>query len=120
MLRYHVKKRTRDFSTANLSKPAPRPSLQLDGGVAAGMIPRPADATPALARITYPSTRLANVKDLKVDVAVQIQYPDKDSPGVIIKPGRNVEGALSLTATSSPSRRFAERMLRNSILARSS
>ena len=110
MLRYHVKKRTRDFSTANLLKPAPRPILQLDGGVAGGMIPRPADATPALARITYPSTRLANVKDLKVDVAVQIQYPDKDSPGVIIKPGRNVEGALSLTATSSPSRRCAERI----------
>jgi len=34
---------------------------------------------------------------------VQIQYPDKDSPGVIIKPGRKVEGALGLTATSSPS-----------------
>jgi len=32
--------------------------------VAAGMIPGRADATPALARITYPSTRLANVKDL--------------------------------------------------------
>jgi hypothetical protein len=110
MLRYHVKKRTRDFSTANLLKPAPRPILQLGGGVAGGMIPRPADATPALARITYPSTRLANVKDLKVDVAVQIQYPDKDSPGVIIKPGRKVEGALGLTATSSPSRRFAERI----------
>ena len=103
MLRYHVKKRTRDFSTANLSKPGPRPILQLGGGVAGGMIPRPADATPALARITYPSTRLANVKDLKVDVAVQIQYPDKDSPGVINKPGRKVEGALGLTATSSPS-----------------
>jgi arsenite oxidase small subunit len=38
-----------------------------------------------LARITYPSTRLANVKDLKVDGPLQIQYPDKDSPGVIIK-----------------------------------
>jgi arsenite oxidase small subunit len=59
--------------------------------VAAGMIPRPADAAPALARITYPSARLANVTDLKVDVAVQIQYPDKDSPGVIIKLGRNAE-----------------------------
>ena len=49
--------------------------------VAAGVMPRRADATPALARITYPSTRLANVKDLKTDNPVQIQYPDKDSPG---------------------------------------
>jgi len=62
--------------------------------VAAGVMPRRADATPALARITYPSTRLANVKDLKVDGPVQIQYPDKDSPGVIIKLGRNVEGGV--------------------------
>ena len=53
-----------------------------------------ADATPALARITYPSTKLANVKDLKVDAPVQIQYPDKDSPGVIIKLGRKVEGGV--------------------------
>src|SRR6516162_2427096 len=35
--------------------------------VAAGIIPQRADATPALARITYPSTKLVNVKDLKVD-----------------------------------------------------
>ena len=48
--------------------------------VAAGVMPRRADATPALARITYPSTRLANVKDLKIDHPVQIAYPDKDSP----------------------------------------
>ena len=40
--------------------------------VAAGMIPRRADATPALARIAYPSTKLANVKDLKTDSPVQI------------------------------------------------
>ena len=35
--------------------------------VVAGIIPQRADATPALARITYPSTKLVNVKDLKVD-----------------------------------------------------
>ena len=39
--------------------------------VAAGIIPQHADATPALARITYPSTKLANVKDLKVDNPVR-------------------------------------------------
>src|SRR5271163_3090906 len=86
------------------------------------MIPGRADATPALAPITYPSTRLADVKDLKVDVAVQIQYPDQDSPGVIVKLGRRVEGGVGSdgdivafstlcphkairSATSSPTRR---------------
>jgi arsenite oxidase small subunit len=59
--------------------------------VATGVIPRGSDATPALARITYPSTRLANVRDLMVDHPLQIQYPDNDSPGVIIKLGRRVE-----------------------------
>jgi len=59
--------------------------------LAAGAISRDARATPALARVTYPSTRLANVKDLKVDQPLQIQYPDKDSPGVLIKPGRKVD-----------------------------
>lgn len=62
--------------------------------VAGSIAPRHAEATPALARITYPSTKLVNVKDLKVDDPVQIQYPDKDSPGVIIKLGRKVEGGV--------------------------
>jgi arsenite oxidase small subunit len=62
--------------------------------VAADMIPRRAAATPALARVSYPSTKLVNVKDLKADDPVQIQYPDKDSPGVIIKLGRTVEGGV--------------------------
>jgi arsenite oxidase small subunit len=62
--------------------------------VAAGAMPRSADATPALARITYPSTKLVNIKDLKIDQPIQIAYPDKDSPGVIIKLGRKVEGGV--------------------------
>lgn len=61
--------------------------------VAAGALaPTPADAAPALARVSYPSNRLANVKDLKVDQPVDITYPDKDSPGVLLKLGRAVEG----------------------------
>ena len=61
----------------------------------AAAIARDARGTPALARVTYPSTRLANVKDLKLDQPVQIQYPDKDSPGVIIKLGHKVDGGQS-------------------------
>ena len=62
--------------------------------VAAGAMPRSTDATPALARITYPSTKLLNIKALKIDEPVQIAYPDKDLPGVIIKLGRKVEGGV--------------------------
>ncbi len=62
--------------------------------VAAGIVPRRADATPALARINYPSAKLANVKDLKTDQPAQIAYPDKNSPGVVIKIGRKVEGGV--------------------------
>jgi arsenite oxidase small subunit len=62
--------------------------------VAAGMAPRRGDATPALARITYPSSKLANIKDLQIDHPVQIHYPDKDSPGVIIKLGTKVDGGV--------------------------
>ncbi len=39
---------------------------------AVGAMPRRAEATPALARITYPSVRLANLTELKVDQPVQI------------------------------------------------
>ena len=60
--------------------------------VAAAALPDAAEATPALARVTYPSQRLGNVKDLAVDQPVQITYPDKDSPGVLLKLGRRVEG----------------------------
>jgi arsenite oxidase small subunit len=62
--------------------------------VAAGVTSRRAESTPALARVTYPSTKLANVKDLKADEPVQIRYPDKDSPGVIIKLGTKVDGGV--------------------------
>ena len=37
-----------------------------------------ASAAPANAQIDYPSNKLANVKDLKVNVPVEIEYPDKD------------------------------------------
>jgi len=63
--------------------------------VAAGSLPAGrAEATPSLARVTYPSQRLANVKDLKVDQPVEISYPDKASPGVLLKLGRRVDGGV--------------------------
>jgi len=62
--------------------------------VAVGAMPAPADATPSLARVSYPTQRIGNVKDLKVDQPVEITYPDKDSPGVLLKLGRRVEGGV--------------------------
>ena len=61
-------------------------------GVGATVVPRSeAQAAPSLARVNYPTKRLANVKDLKVDQPVEITYPDADSPGVLLKLGRPVE-----------------------------
>jgi arsenite oxidase small subunit len=61
-------------------------------GVAATVLPvGEAQAAPSLARVNYPTKRLANVKDLKVDQPVDITYPDADSPGVLLKLGRPVE-----------------------------
>lgn len=61
------------------------------GGVAATVMPAgKAKAAPAPARVDYPSTRLANVADLKVDEPVDVAYPDDDSPGVLLKLGTPV------------------------------
>ena len=62
--------------------------------VATGMVSSTAQATPSLARVTYPSQRIGTVKDLKVDQPADINYPDGDSPGVLLKLGRRVEGGV--------------------------
>jgi arsenite oxidase small subunit len=65
------------------------------GAAATATLPMgPAKAAPSLALVTYPEARLAHIKDLKVDEAVEISYPDKDSPGVLLKLGTAVEGGV--------------------------
>lgn len=60
-------------------------------GVAASQISTPqAQAAPAAARVNYPSNRLANLRDLKVDEPFDVAYPDQDAPGVLIKLGKRV------------------------------
>ena len=60
-------------------------------GVAAAQISTPqAKAAPATARVNYPSNRLANLRDLKVDEPLNVAYPDQDAPGVLIKLGTRV------------------------------
>ncbi|MGA7489052.1 MAG: arsenate reductase (azurin) small subunit [Xanthobacteraceae bacterium] len=60
------------------------------GMAAATVVPAPAESAPAPARVEYPSNRLANVRDLKVDEPVNVSYPDRDAPGVLLKLGRRV------------------------------
>lgn len=60
-------------------------------GVAVSQIPMSqAQAGPPPALVDYPSNRLANVGDLKVDEPLSVAYPDADAPGVLIKFGKRV------------------------------
>jgi arsenite oxidase small subunit len=61
-------------------------------GIATVVGPSPSKAAVPLARVVYPSRKLANIKDLKTDEPVDIAYPDADSPGVLLKLGKAVEG----------------------------
>ena len=44
------------------------------------------------ALLDYPTSRLTNIKDLKVNEPMEVAYPDADAPGVLIKLGKAVEG----------------------------
>jgi arsenite oxidase small subunit len=61
-------------------------------GVATAVGATTARADVPLARVNYPSQKLGNVKDLKVDEPMDITYPDADSPGVLVKLGKAVDG----------------------------
>lgn len=65
-------------------------SVAAVGAAAATITTREAKAAPASARINYPSNRLANVSDLKVNEPFNVSYPDGDAPGVLIKLGTRV------------------------------
>jgi arsenite oxidase small subunit len=77
-----------------------RQFLKGSGAAAAGAVAAtvatsaPARATPAPARIDYPSDRLANIAELEVNEPFDVGYPDADSPGVLLKLGREVEGGV--------------------------
>jgi arsenite oxidase small subunit len=61
---------------------------------AAAVIPQRAEAKAPLARVAYPSNRLANVGDLEPNTPLQVAYPDSDAPGVLIKLGSKVPGGV--------------------------
>ncbi len=63
------------------------------GAAAATVLPTaPARAQTAMAMVDYPSARLANLSDLKVNEPINIAYPDAASPGVLMKLGTPVQG----------------------------
>lgn len=62
-------------------------------GAAAGTFAAPTSAqAQALAMVSYPSNRLANLADLVPNEPIDIAYPDADSPGILIKLGSPVDG----------------------------
>jgi len=64
--------------------------LAAAGAAAAAVVSTKAKAAPPSARVDYPSNRLANVHDLKVDEPFQVNYPDGEAPGVLLKLGKRV------------------------------
>ena len=60
------------------------------GAAAAGVPIGEAKAAAPSARVNYPSNRLANIADLKVNEPLSVNYPDNDAPGVLLKLGTRV------------------------------
>jgi arsenite oxidase small subunit len=67
-------------------------ALATAGIAATTALPHAGSAAPSPARVDYPSKRLANVSQLKPNAPMEISYPDRDSPGVLIKLGTRVAG----------------------------
>ena len=68
--------------------------LAAAGAAVSTLAPNPAKASPPAARVDYPSNRLANVSDLKVNEPLTVSYPDGDAPGVLLKLGKRVSGGV--------------------------
>lgn len=64
------------------------------GAAASSVLPAGQAKAQSLARVDYPSNRLANIADLTVDQPLDIAYPDADSPGVLLKLGQAVQGGV--------------------------
>ncbi len=76
------------------------------------VLPREAKAEPRPGLVRYPSNRLGNVKDLKVNEPMSVSYPDEDAPGVLLKLGQRVasgagpDGDIVGFASSCPHKGF--------------
>jgi len=63
------------------------------GAATAAVVPQ-GTAHAAAGRISYPSNKLAHIKELRVDEPLDIAYPDDESPGVLVKLGKSVPGGV--------------------------
>ena len=64
------------------------------GAAVATVSASPAEAAAAAAQLDYPSNKLGNVADLVVNEPIDIDYPDADSPGILLKLGQAVDGGV--------------------------
>lgn len=64
------------------------------GAAVSTVSPSRAEAAAGAAQLDYPSNRLGNVADLVVNEPMDIEYPDADSPGILLKLGEPVEGGV--------------------------
>lgn len=62
------------------------------GAAAAAFVAQPARRAQAAARVDVPIERLANIADIALNEPLPVNYPDADSPGVLLKLGQPVEG----------------------------
>jgi arsenite oxidase small subunit len=66
-------------------------ALSLSGAACSLLRSQPAVANGHSGTNIYPSNRIGNIKDLKVDAPIAITYPDTASPGILLKLGHPVE-----------------------------
>jgi arsenite oxidase small subunit len=87
-------------------------SVTAVGAAASAVMPSQAKSAPAAALVNYPSNRLGNVHDLKVNEPLSVAYPDAAAPGVVIKLGTRVptgvgpDGDIVGFSTTCPHRGF--------------
>ena len=87
-------------------------ALAAAGTVAATLTAPEVKAKALQARVEYPAGRLANISQLKLNQPLEITYPDKDSPGVLLKLGARVrdgagpDGDIVAFSTMCPHRGF--------------
>ncbi len=68
--------------------------FRVAGAVIATVIPVAGAQAATGNRTNYPANKLANIKDLAVNTPMDIEYPDADSPGVLLKLGQSVAAGV--------------------------
>jgi arsenite oxidase small subunit len=65
------------------------------GAAASTVLPVPdAKAQTPTARVAYPTSKLGNIKELKLNEPMDVAYPDGAAPGVLLKLGKRVQGGV--------------------------